>query len=360
MAAESHQKPRIVHEAEVQRQHPRFRIPAQCIIDGAAYEVFDWSLGGMSILGYEAPLAAGDLLDLRIVYTLEGVGLVFESIGEVRYQRTQDHRVGFRYTNIGETQIAILRRIFEAYVMGETLPYDSVFRGIDQGSAQAANIMKTGVTPTRLIGLSALAALGLGLTWTVGSNVYARAYVYKAASAMIEADSLPVSAPAAGQVDFLIGAKTVGDGQVVASIKDKNGVDVTVDSPCACTVGGIRTVAGGYVGRGETLMRLIPPKAGLSLRVTLPRSALATLDSALVSITYPDGEKRIVPAIDLKPKVVFEADENKAMRRTELYADIRLETGRSDLTLSDDQRPVRVVIDSSPIAPLALKIGFGG
>ncbi len=234
-----------------------------------------------------------------------------------------------------------------------------MLHGIDQGSAQAANIMKTGVTPTRLIGLSALACLGALLTWMVSGNVYSRAYVFKAASAVIEAESIPVSAPAAGQVDYLINAKTVGDGQVVASIKDRNGADVTVDSPCACTVGGMRSVAGGYVSRGETLMRLIPPKAGMNLRVTLPRGALATLDTATVSITYQDGQKLIVPAIDLKPTVVFEQDESKSMRRAELFADVIFETGRADLALSDDQKPVRLVIDSSPIAPMALKIGFG-
>ncbi len=114
MSAAEALKPRIVHEAEVQRQHPRFRIPAQCIINGAAYEAFDWSLGGISILGYETPLAIGDLLDLRIVYTLEGVGLVFEAIGEVRYQRAQENRVGLRFTNIGDSQTAIMRRILKA------------------------------------------------------------------------------------------------------------------------------------------------------------------------------------------------------------------------------------------------------
>jgi mannuronan synthase len=359
MSAAQALTPRIVHEAEVQRQHPRFRIPAQCIINGSAYEVFDWSLGGLSILGYDTPLAIGDLLDLQIVYTLEGVGLVFETIGEVRYQRTQENRVGLRFTNIGDSQTGIMRRIFESYVIGETLPYKSMVGAIDQGSAQAANIMKTGITPTRLIGLSALAGLGLMLTYMVSANVYAKAYVYKASSAVIEAESLPVNAPAAGQVDFLVKARTVTDGQVVASIRDKSGVDVTVDSPCACTVGGIRSVAGGYVARGDVLMRLIPPKANLNLRVTLPRSALATLDSAYVSITYQDGTKLVLPVINLKPTVIFEENTSKSLRGTELYADIRLETGRSDLLLSDDQKPVRLMIDASPLAKTALTIGFG-
>jgi mannuronan synthase len=351
--------PRIVHEAEVQRQHPRFRIPGQCIINGAAFEVFDWSLGGLSILGFEQPLAVGDLLDLQIVYSLEGVGLVFEAIGEVRYQRAQENRVGFRFTNVTESQIGILRRIFESYVVGEILPYDSVVSGIDLGSAQAANIMRTGFTPTRFIGLTALALLGAGLTWTVSGNAYSRNFVYRAAAAVIEAESLPVGAPASGQVDFLVASRMVKDGEVVASIRDKSGQDVTVDSPCACKVGGMRSVAGGYVSRGETLMRLIPPNAKMSLRVTLPRSALASLDSATIAITYPDGRKLIMPAIELRPTVIFEADDKKAMRRAELYAEVRFDAGRADLAIAQDQTPIRVVLDTSPIAPQALKIGFG-
>ncbi len=357
-AAEAH-KPRIVHEAEVQRQHPRFRIPAQCIINGAPYEVFDWSLGGIAILGYDTPLSIGDLLDLRIVYSLESVGLVFETIGEVRYQRASDNRVGFRFTNIGDSQSAIMRRIFESYVHGEIMPYESMVGGIDQGSAQAANIMKTGVTPTRLIGLTALASLGLALTWIVSGNMYARSYVYKAASAQIEAESLSVSAPASGHIDFIANTKSVTDGQVVASIRDKKGADVTVDSPCDCTIGGTRAGTGGFVARGDILMRLIPPNAKIKLRVTLPRSALAALDTALISITYPDGVKKIIPALDLKPTVIFEGDDAKSLRKAELYADIRLDPGRDDLSLSLDQMPLKVMIDSSPIAALALRIGLG-
>jgi hypothetical protein len=151
----------------------------------------------------------------------------------------------------------------------------------------------------------------------------------------------------------------VRDGEVVASVRDRSGADMTVDSPCACDVGPIRSVAGGYVRRGETLMRLIPPNAGVRIRVSLPRSALATLDLAHARIGYPDGRVLIVPMIDLKPKVVFEVGNEKGQREEELYADVRLETGRGDLPASLDQSPVRVVIDASPLAPLALRLGFG-
>ena len=352
--------PRIVHEAEVQRQHPRFRFPSQCIIDGAAYEVFDWSLGGISFMDYAIPLAIGDLLDLRIVHTVASVAIVFEAIGEVRYQLPGSNRVGLRFTNVTDGQMTIMRRIFESYIIGEVLPYESMVGTLDTGSAQAANIISKGITPTRVIGLSTLGVLGLALTWTMSGNMYARSYIYRAASAMVEADSIPMGSPVAGRLNFLVDTGMVADGQVIASVRDKTGVDVTVDSPCDCRVGGARSMAGGYVRRGEALLRLIQPNAKVNLRVTLPRSALATLDSATISVTYPDGYHLIVPAINLKPKVVFEEDKANAIKEAELYADVRFDSGRDDLTIDLDQSAAKVVIDTSPIAPWALKIGFGG
>jgi mannuronan synthase len=349
--------PRIVHEAEVQRQHPRFRIPAQCLINGAAYEVFDWSLGGLAILGFEDALAIGDLLDLQIVYQIDQVALVVDVIGEVRYQRVQEHRVGFRFSNIGETQQSMMRRVFESYLEGEILPYESVVNGIDLGSAQAANITKTRITPSRFMGLSALAALSLGLAWTVSSNIYARSFVHRAAAAVVEAEGFPVNAPVSGQLNFISQKKDVVDGEVVASVRDRNGTDVMIDSPCACRAKLIGAT-GGFVTRGDSLMRLIPPNATIRLRVTLPRSALANIDQATIGVTYSDGVKLIRPAIELKPRIIFETGDAKPTGG-ELFADVHFETGRSDLHPDQDQMPVKVVIDSSPVSPMAVSIGFG-
>jgi mannuronan synthase len=349
--------PRIVHEAEVQRQHPRFRIPAQCLIGGAAFEVFDWSLGGLSIMGFANPLAVGDLLDLQIVYQIDHVALVVDVIGEVRYQRPQDDRVGFRFSNIGDAQQGLMRRVFESYLQGEIMPYESVVNGIDLGSAQAANITKTKITPSRFMGLSALAVMSLALTWTVSSNIYARSFVHRAAAAVIEAESFPVNAPVSGQLTFVTDKKDVIDGEVVASVRDRNGTDVMIDSPCACRAKLIGTT-GGFIARGDRLLRLIPPNAGMSIKVTLPRSALSNIDQATIGITYSDGFKLIVPAIELKPRIIFETGKDEATGG-ELFADVRFETGRTDLHADQDQTPVRVVLDSSPLSSMAVSIGFG-
>jgi hypothetical protein len=147
------------------------------------------------------------------------------------------------------------------------------------------------------------------------------------------------------------------EGEVVASVRDRSGTDVTIDSPCACRANHLG-LTGGYVTRGARLMRLIPPNSKMSLRVTLPRSALANIDQATIGVTYSDGTKLILPAIQLKPRIVFETDESKATGG-ELFADVRFETGRTDLHSDLDQTPVKVVLDSSPISPMAVKIGFG-
>jgi alginate biosynthesis protein Alg44 len=349
-------RPRIVHEAEVQRQHPRFRIAAQCILEGAPHPVFDWSLGGVSVLGVETAYAVGDLVDLRIVHTVDQVALVIEAVGEVRYQLEADGRVGFRFVEPTEKQLAVMRRVFEAYVEGELVPLEGVIDGVETGSNQAAEVMGTGVTLMRVLALGALASLGLAIAYTVSSNLYARNFVHEAASAVIEAESITLGAPAPGQVDFLVTGSVVEDGQPVASLKARDGASVTIDSPCRCRIGARPIADGSFAMRGDPLIRLIRPEGGVRLRATLPREALADLDRAHVRIRYADGRSIVSPAIALRPMVL---EEETPTRGRQLYAVVTFDPGRDDLRPEDDQRPVWLAIDASPVASAALTVGFG-
>jgi alginate biosynthesis protein Alg44 len=39
----------ISYEAELQRQHPRYRLPMKATIEGREYDVHDWSMNGFAI-----------------------------------------------------------------------------------------------------------------------------------------------------------------------------------------------------------------------------------------------------------------------------------------------------------------------
>jgi len=58
----------VAHEAEVQRQHTRYRIPLRCELRGASFEVQDWSIGGLSINEPPADLKIGHQESLKLSF----------------------------------------------------------------------------------------------------------------------------------------------------------------------------------------------------------------------------------------------------------------------------------------------------
>ena len=60
----------IVHEAETQRQHARYKLPLKVFFKGKLYKVADWSVGGIGIVGIDADSDAevGAVSTFRIIF----------------------------------------------------------------------------------------------------------------------------------------------------------------------------------------------------------------------------------------------------------------------------------------------------
>ena len=63
---------KIAHEAEVQRQHPRYRIPIRCIYNGTQISVVDVSVGGIGLRAGSFEVKPGRVLVLTRVFTFSG------------------------------------------------------------------------------------------------------------------------------------------------------------------------------------------------------------------------------------------------------------------------------------------------
>jgi len=59
---------KITHEAEVQRQHPRYRLPVRCIHNGMQVAVVDISVGGLGIRTGSLDVKPGRVLELTLVF----------------------------------------------------------------------------------------------------------------------------------------------------------------------------------------------------------------------------------------------------------------------------------------------------
>ena len=68
----------IVHEAETQRQHARYKLPLKVFFKGKLYKVADWSVGGIGIVGIDADseAEAGSVGTFRIIFPFDSFELL--------------------------------------------------------------------------------------------------------------------------------------------------------------------------------------------------------------------------------------------------------------------------------------------
>ena len=70
----------FIHEAEVQRQHARHRLPIKVILHDTVFSVTDWSLGGISIdlngvdwdMEFGDDPQVGELVPLQLLFEFAG------------------------------------------------------------------------------------------------------------------------------------------------------------------------------------------------------------------------------------------------------------------------------------------------
>ena len=105
---------KIAHEAEVQRQHPRYRIPIRCIYNGTQISVVDVSVGGIGLRAGSFEVKPGRVLDLTLVFPFSGYELTLPINAEVRYIAEEHSRIGLRFVDVSPRQHNLLRFILDA------------------------------------------------------------------------------------------------------------------------------------------------------------------------------------------------------------------------------------------------------
>ena len=120
--------PQIVHEAEITRQHARFKIPAKIEIDGKIYKLKDWSLTGCAVLNLPEEYVKKHLT-AKLIFTFDQFETVIDNLKlECLYKR--DNYVGCRFTDLTPQQLAILNQIITAYVNGDIVTQDDIITAV--------------------------------------------------------------------------------------------------------------------------------------------------------------------------------------------------------------------------------------
>jgi alginate biosynthesis protein Alg44 len=341
----------ITHEAEVQRQHPRYRLPMRCLHDGAAVSVIDLSVGGIGVRTGAFVARQGDKADLTLIFPFNGYELTLPVRAEIRYVNQDHGRVGMRFVDVSPRQHNLLRFILDSYLSGEVVEAGDVLDVVsrrNEGKTRevpqqpkpeglVANVMHHGRS---IVGYGSIAAATLLLVGFIATGVFQRMYTIPAQSALITTDLVTVPSPSSGQVTFVASGNEVQAGEPLLTIQGPQGTSsIVIDSPCNCIVQARYVRASNFVREGAPIIVLREKTSTPYITACIPQSeSLRFYRGARAVIEYADGVR--VRDVRIEPMPAFSDEDAKAGRFL-----VKLSPGR-ELDDTAIGQPVSVVFDT--------------
>lgn len=306
---------RLVHEAEVQRQFVRVRIPAEVVLDGHCLEVYDWSVDGLSVyvdsnLPDQSLVHTGTIkfkfgdFDMSVEFSAE-----VRHISSVSVDGKDRNRIGLQFLDLPGRSRSLLRFVASAYLTGEvvtsgdilnlakrenfTKPRKSKKKG-GEGLSRTKRIYDMLRTPASW---AVLATIVIFATVMTGSAFYRNAYVRQLATAEVMTDTPTARAPVSGVITFIAGA--AGDqlaiGEPLLGVRRPSGEEVFVDSPCECKIVSVEHSEREFIESGEVILRMLHPNSKTFVRLYVTKSNAPWLfeyqpDTMSARVLGQDGE----------------------------------------------------------------------
>ncbi|MGV6802540.1 MAG: HlyD family efflux transporter periplasmic adaptor subunit [bacterium] len=336
----------IVHEAETQRQHPRYKIPAQVELFGKIYPVTDISVGGVGIGNADFDLGVGKTEKGKLIFPMDGYSFILDIEMELRYVRRDASHAGFRFQNVKKQTQNALRYIADAYIGGEIVRMNDILTVLARDTDSKIRKTITGESPgettkqTIPTGYLILMGIALALILLIGTALFNRIFVNEVTQANVHVATIPVKSPAAGQLTFVRTGDRITTGDALASMTTTaEGREIVINSPCNCLVMSKSALEAAYVGKGDELAVLVDEEAVPYVRVLVNRRDLMSIyEGADVVINFPDGSHVRPTAFR---RVSYEGEIlQDGIVLTELILEVE-----KPLTLADVGNPVSVRIN---------------
>jgi len=203
----------IVHEAEITRQHARYKIPATIEIEGKRYKVYDWSVSGVGIIGLPDEIYQKRFVTGKMIFKFDDFETVIDNLKIEFVVKRPNDVVGGRFTELTPQQIAILNQIISAYLAGDIITEDDIIHAVTRANFTQKKEVKTKVDKKKSI-------LVLILLWTVILFLvlfllyvmYQRTYIVKSENAFFDANMTILRSPSPSYISF---TKELKEGQHV-------------------------------------------------------------------------------------------------------------------------------------------------
>lgn len=189
---------KVRRERPDQRRYHRVTAPLYVAVGGQRLRAADWSLGGLRIEGFAAPLpAAGASLELQLTLPFQGFEVTFPAKGEVVRTDPAKGTVALKFTELGERERRLMQHFIEDLIRGAMSEVEDTIQRIDVPITPVST--KPDASPKSQVPVN---------RWPVKTIVYTSAYlvlgffVFSYAALMtysnvfrLEVDAAVISAP---------------------------------------------------------------------------------------------------------------------------------------------------------------------
>jgi alginate biosynthesis protein Alg44 len=293
----------IVHEAETQRQHARYKLPLKVFFGGKLYKVADWSVGGIGIVGIDddSEAAIGSVHTFRIIFPFDSFELLLAVEGEIRYVDAAKRRMGVRYVRLTPRQSNVMRYLVDALISGEVVEtgdiinvtarkFDAVSRPMPQQAPPKSVLHRARRAVGRAAAYLVMFLAGVGILDFALSGAYERLFTVEARTAAVTGEVVVLAAPVGGQLTLKTKDGAVARGASVFEIADQPGSSVPVTSPCDCFVMKVAASDGTYVRPGDNVVTLVPRSSRQFVSALVdPAQVMRLYPGASVRLQFVDG-----------------------------------------------------------------------
>ncbi|HEY9130466.1 MAG TPA: PilZ domain-containing protein [Dyella sp.] len=287
----------VVHETEVERQHPRVRIPATLNLEAKgrelAYRLIDISAGGFAFDTHGDSYQIGRIYRGTLRFAIDPMGMTLPVSFRVCNFDPVHHRAGCSFEELDERRTVLLRQLINAYIAGEVVTVGDVLTTLSRNNytkgrpaqvapkVQPQRLRPRAMTLTGLFFLIGLAAFAYAAT-----KLYGVLFINHAIAAKVAAPSFAITMPRDGTYFSLIPPDgKIKKGQPLGTfqaamldvvqndpgslhltpqqLSDLMGETLkgTLSSPCDCTVQQTFAMDSQFINRNQPLVVLLPDNA---------------------------------------------------------------------------------------------------
>ncbi|MGX1308644.1 multidrug resistance efflux pump [Amorphus suaedae] len=247
-----------VEDAASRRLAYRLATPARFETEGESFRTLDWSLGGFALPAGSGGFRPGQRASGTFTVFLDQFVVSTEVRAEVVYADAR--RLGFRFTDLSNAQIRMLRSLAGALLSGQVPLTIGIGEGARRHRTHQARGLGRGRPPrfvrlfsSLLNGAMVLVVLGIGMFMFFTPIEPS----FTAETGAVAAPQITVAAPAGGAVAGVVSKKgdEVVPGTRLASIESTAGDRIALESPCYCVIYAIAE-AGSSVAAGAPVVQL--------------------------------------------------------------------------------------------------------